>query len=367
MKKILVAFGTRPEAIKLCELIRNLKEKKCFDVKVLVTGQHRGMLKQALKDEGIMPDYDLKIMKIGQTLSYVTSEVLKKADEAISKFMPDFVIVHGDTSSAFAVALAAFYRGIKIVHVEAGLRTYDRSSPFPEEFNRAAISLISDYHFAPTELAKENLISEKISAASIFVTGNTVIDALIKNISDDYTSEYSNLIGEKKLIILTAHRRENIDKLEGIFCAVKRIVNEFDNIAFIYPVHKNKKISLLAKKVFLDCPRVYLTDALPAYDFHNLLNLSYLVMTDSGGVQEEAAYLKKPTLVLRNTTERKELLTNKCAKLVGTDENSIFIAAREMLQNYDNFIKNIIKTDFLGCGNSSRIIADILEKEIIER
>lgn len=351
----------------MCELIRKLKAKKCFEVKVLVTGQHKGMLNQALEAEGITPDYDLDIMKIGQTLSYITAEVIKKSDAVISELMPDLVLVHGDTSSALAVALAAFYRGVKVGHVEAGLRTYNRSAPFPEEFNRAAIALISKYHFAPTELARENLIYEKIPKENIFVTGNTVIDALIKNINLDYMSEYSELICGRKLIILTAHRRENINKLQGVFYAVKRIVKEFPDVIFIYPVHKNEKISLIAKKVFFDCPSVYLTEPLPPYDFHNLLNLSYMVITDSGGVQEEASYLGKPVAILRNVTERKELLANDCTKLIGTDKNAVFAAIKDMLKNYDNYIKGITKNDFFGCGKASDIIADILEKELEEK
>ena len=364
MKTILVAFGTRPEAIKMCELIKELKSRECFRVKVLITGQHRGMLKQVLLYESIMPDYDLDIMKIGQSLSYITAEVLRGADAVMTELLPDLVLVHGDTSSALAVALCAFYRGIPIGHVEAGLRTYDRSSPFPEEFNRAAIALIAKYHFAPTSEARDNLLSEKIAPEDIFVTGNTVIDALIKNIDERYTSEYARLASGKNLIILTVHRRENIHKLEGIFRAVKRIVLEHPEVCVIYPVHKNEKINITAKEVFFSCPRVYLTETLSSYDFQNLLNLSYIVLTDSGGVQEEASYLGKPTLVLRNITERKELLSNSCAKLVGTDEEGIYSAMKEMLDNRDEFLKNMRKADFLGCGNASKIIADILEEKL---
>ena len=364
MKTILVAFGTRPEAIKMCELIKELKKRKFFRVKVLVTGQHRGMLKKALENESIMPDYDLDIMKIGQSLSYITSEVLRGADAVMTELLPDIVLVHGDTSSALTVALAAFYRGIPVGHVEAGLRTYDRSSPFPEEFNRAAIALVAKYHFAPTVEARDNLLKEKIAEENIFVTGNTVIDALIKNIDENYSSEYTKLIGGKRLIILTAHRRENLYKLEGIFSAVKRIVLEHPDVCVVYPVHKNEKINIMAREVFFSCPRVYLTETLSAYDFQNLLNLSYIVLTDSGGVQEEASYLGKPTLVLRNTTERKELLSNACAKLVGTEEDGIYYSVKELLENRDKFLKNMKRADFLGCGNASKIIADILEEKL---
>lgn len=362
MTKILVAFGTRPEAIKMCTLIRKLKMKECFDVKVMVTGQHKDMLAQVLAEEGIAPDYDLDVMKIGQTLSFITEKILLGAEEVISELLPDLVLVHGDTTSAFAVALAAFYRGVDIGHIEAGLRTHDRSSPFPEEFNRSAIALMAKYHFAPTDEARENLLSEGICGSNIFVSGNTVIDALISDIDPHYSSEYTALIDGKRLIILTAHRRENLGMLRGIFRAVKRIAELFSDVCVIYPVHKNEKINFLAKEVFLGVRRVYLTEPLSAYDFHNLLNLSHLVMTDSGGVQEEAGYLGKPTLILRDTTERKELLSNTVVKLTGTREEGIFFTAKEILEKGVNNADENANSSPYGVGCASDIIADIIEK-----
>lgn len=364
MKTVLVAFGTRPEAIKMCELIKELKKRSVFNVKVLVTGQHRGMLKQALEGYGVVTDYDLEIMKIGQTLSYITAEVLRGADEVISKLLPDIVLVHGDTSSAFAVALAAFYRGIAVGHIEAGLRTHDITAPFPEELNRTAIALIAKYHFAPTEAAMRNLLSEGAAKENVFVVGNTVIDALISDIRADYSSPYTELAKEKRLIILTAHRRENLEKLEAIFKAVRRAVEVCADLCVIYPVHKNEKILFAAKKVFSDTSGVYLCDPMPAYDFHNLLSLAELVLTDSGGVHEEAFYLEKPTLILRKSTERKELLSNSRIKLVGTDENNVFKAMIEMLENAECNLRSCEKTHPLGNGSASRIIADILEEKI---
>lgn len=362
MKTVLVAFGTRPEAIKMCELIKELKNRAEFNVKVLVTGQHRGMLKQALTDYGITPDYDLDIMKIGQTLSYITAEVLDGADGIISKLLPDIVLVHGDTSSAFAVALAAFYRGVAVGHIEAGLRTHDIKTPFPEEFNRTAISLIAKYHFAPNCNAKNNLLSEGIADENIFVTGNTVIDALIKDIRADYKSRYTELAAGRRLVILTAHRRENISDFESVFRAVKRATELYGDICVIYPVHKNEKILSLAEKVFFGVPCVYLCEPISAFDFHNLLNAAHLILTDSGGVQEEASYLSKPTLVLRKSTERKELLSNSQFKLVGTEEDTVFLAIKEMLDKSTDDLQGREKTHILGDGCAAVRIADILEK-----
>ena len=364
MKTVLVAFGTRPEAIKMCELIGELRKKSVFDVKILVTGQHRGMLKRALADCGLTPDYDLEIMKIGQTLSYITAAALMGADRVISELLPDIVLVHGDTSSAFAVALAAFYRGVEVGHIEAGLRTHDIRTPFPEEFNRKAISLVADYHFAPSDSARMNLLSEGVPEENIFVTGNTVIDALLKNIRKDYSSPYTDLAAGKSLVILTAHRRENLCDLESVFRAVRRAATEYPDIRVIYPVHKNEKILFLAKKVFSGASGVYLCEPLSAFDFHNLLNIADLILTDSGGVHEEAFYLGKPTLILRKSTERKELLSKQCIKLVGTDENAVFCAIKEMLDKRDGFFAKLENNHILGNGNASRIIADILEKEI---
>lgn len=362
MKKVLVAFGTRPEAIKMCELIRELKNKSDFDVKVLVTGQHRGMLKQALEGCGITADYDLEIMKVGQTLSYITSEVLSGADEVIARLLPDVVLVHGDTSSAFAVALAAFYRGVAVGHVEAGLRTHDILTPFPEELNRRAISLIARYHFAPSDSARRNLLTEGVDEKSVFVTGNTVVDALIKDIRTDYSSCYTKLIGEKRLVILTAHRRENLGELEAVFRAVKKATEAYKDICVIYPVHKNEKILSLAKKVFSGVSSVYLCEPISAFHFHNLLGLADLILTDSGGVHEEAFYLRKPTLVLRNSTERKELLSKPYIKLVGTDETAVFSAIQEMLNESDNELPICESKGILGDGSAAKRIADILEK-----
>ena len=359
---MLVAFGTRPEAIKMCELIRELRDRSGINVKIMVTGQHSGMLKQALDGCGLTPDYDLKIMRIGQTLSYITTEVLKGADGVISELLPDIVLVHGDTTSALSVALAAFYRGIPVGHIEAGLRTHDVSAPFPEELNRRAIALVAKYHFAPNESAAQNLLSEGVAERYVFVTGNTVVDSLLKDIKDGYVSEYTDLAAGKRIVILTAHRRENLSELSSVFRAVRRAVERYPDICVIYPVHKNERILSLAAEVFSGVPRVYLCEPISAFDFHNLLNLSALVLTDSGGVHEETFYLGKPALVLRKATERKELLSNSHIKLVGTDENTVFSAIVDMLDNSSGCGIFTDRESRLGDGLASKRIADALCK-----
>jgi len=354
VKRILVILGTRPEAIKMCPLIKELKKSDEIDLKVLSTGQHKSMLDEVLKIENIKVDYDLSLMKIGQTLAYLTSEIINLTGKIIDELLPDFVLVHGDTTTAFSGALAAFYKGVPICHVEAGLRTYDKSNPYPEEFNRCAISRMASYHFAPTEENKNNLIREGVEEENVFVTGNTVIDALKSNLKDKYEHKY---LPKEEFVIFTAHRRENVASgMESIFRAVKDIANKC-KIKILYPVHKNQKIRSLAEKVFKDSENVKTVPALRVDEFHNFLSRCKFVITDSGGVQEEASFFGKPVLITRKCTERKEILTISGIKLVGNDRKTIFEEAKKMIENYDYYQKNAVPTLVFGDGNASKKIA----------
>ena len=316
----MVAFGTRPEAIKMCPLVKELKTRKSINTVVCVTGQHREMLDQVLNAFNVTPDYDLSIMKDKQTLFDVTVNILEKMKGVLEKEKPDIVLVHGDTSTTFVTALACFYLQIPVGHVEAGLRTNNIYSPYPEEFNRQAVSIISRYNFAPTELSKENLLNEGKDPNTIYITGNTAIDALKTTVRDDYTHEHLEWASDSRLIMITAHRRENLgEPMRNMFRAIKRIIDEFPDIKAIYPIHMNPVVRETAKEILGDCDRIRIIEPLEVLDFHNFLSRSYLILTDSGGIQEEAPRLGKPVLVMRDTTEElKELML--VLKLVGTNE-----------------------------------------------
>lgn len=361
MKNIMVIFGTRPEAIKMCPLIKELKERQNVKVSVLVTGQHRKMLDQVLKVFEVTPDYDLSIMKDKQTLFEVTTKILNEIKDILVKEQPDLVLVHGDTTTTFAAALASFYLQIPVGHVEAGLRTYDIYSPYPEEYNRQAVSIIAKYHFAPTELAKQNLVREGKSAEKIYVTGNTAIDALKTTIQKNYSHEQLEWASGSRLILLTAHRRENIGKsMEHIFCAIKRILEENPDVKVIFPIHLNPLVRQIASSVFHEVKRIHLIEPLEVVDFHNFLARAYLVLTDSGGIQEEAPSLGKPVLVLRDTTERPEGIKAGTLFLVGTQEETIYRSIRKLLHDEAAYNKMCRASNPYGDGFASKRIADIL-------
>lgn len=362
--KVIVAFGTRPEAIKMAPLILELKKHKEVDVVICSTGQHREMLDQVLSIFNITPDYDLEIMTKNQTLFSITSSILEKAKDVLMKEEPDLVLVHGDTTSAFTIALAAFYLGIKVGHVEAGLRTYNLRSPFPEEFNRQAIGVVSELNFTPTELTKQNLLNEAKNPDSIFVTGNTVIDALKYTLKDDYTHPILEWVGDDKMILITAHRRENLGQpMRNMFNAIKRVLQEYPNIKVVYPIHKNPKVREIANEVFSsEFGRVKLIEPLEVVDFHNFMNKSFLILTDSGGVQEEAPSMGVPVLVMRDTTERPEGVAAGTLKLVGTEEENIYNNFIELMERTDvyNIMSN--SSNPYGDGNASKKIYDIISK-----
>ena len=357
-------FGTRPEAIKMAPLVKELESRKEIKSIVCVTAQHREMLDQVLNIFKIKPDYDLNIMKQGQSLSEITSRVLLGLEEVIKKEEPNIILVHGDTTTTFAGALAAFYNKVDIGHVEAGLRTYDKYSPFPEEANRIMVDRITDMYFAPTEVSKNNLLKENIDESKIYVSGNTAIDAMKYTISDNYENSIFDWVGDSKLILLTAHRRENLgEPMYNIFKAVKRLVNDNKNIKVIYPIHLNPLVRKIANEVFEDNERIKLIEPLEVVDFHNFINKSYLILTDSGGIQEEAPSLGKPVLVLRDTTERPEGITAGTLKLVGTNEDDIYNEATILLTNKSEYDKMSKASNPYGDGNTSKYIVDaIIEK-----
>lgn len=361
MKKVMLVFGTRPEAIKMCPLAKELKTRKDIKTIVCVTGQHRQMLDQVLKAFDVIPDYDLSIMKNKQTLFDITTNLLNSIKTILEELKPDVVLVHGDTSTTFATSLACFYMQIPVGHVEAGLRTYNIYSPYPEEFNRQAVSIIAKYNFAPTELSKNNLIKEGKDPSTIYVTGNTAIDALKTTVKKDYTNEQFNWAEGSKLIMITAHRRENIgEPMKNMFKAIKRIINEHPDIKAIYPIHMNPIVRELANEVLGDCDRIRIIDPLDVVDFHNFLSRSYLILTDSGGIQEEAPSLGKPVLVMRDTTERPEGISAGTLKLVGTNEDSIYNAFKLLLEDEIEYEKMSHASNPYGDGIASKRIADIL-------
>lgn len=367
MKKVMIVFGTRPEAIKMCPLVNEFRGRKNIETIVCVTGQHRQMLDQVLDVFGVHPDYDLKIMQKNQSLTDITSNILATMDNVLKKEKPDVVLVHGDTSTTFATALSCFYNKISIGHVEAGLRTNDIFNPFPEEFNRKSVGLISQYDFAPTETSRLNLLKEGKNPSTIFVTGNTAIDALSTTIRNDYQHEQLQWAKDSKLILLTAHRRENLGlPMKNMFRAIARVVNEHKDVKVIYPIHMNPKIRNLAKSVFGDEKRIRIIEPLDVIDFHNFLAKSHMILTDSGGIQEEAPSLGKPVLVMRENTERPEGVKAGTLKLVGTDEEAIYENFTLLLENNDEYLKMSKSTNPYGDGKASSRIADIIEKGKID-
>lgn len=363
MKKIMVVFGTRPEAIKMCPLVNELKSRKNIQTVVLVTGQHRQMLDVVLKAFSVTPEYDLSIMKEKQTLFDITTGILSSIKEVLEKEKPDTVLVHGDTTTSFVTALACFYLQIPVGHVEAGLRTYNIYSPYPEEFNRQAVGIIAKYNFAPTELSKANLIKEGKDASSVFVTGNTAIDALKTTIKDDYYHEQLEWAKDSRLIMITAHRRENLgEPMHHMFRAIRRIIEEYPDIKAIYPIHLNPAVREVADEILSGCDRIRIIEPLDVLDFHNFLNKSYLILTDSGGIQEEAPSLGKPVLVMRDTTERPEGIKAGTLKLVGTNEDTIYREFKNLLENKEEYLKMSRASNPYGDGFASKRIADILER-----
>ncbi|MGI6772209.1 MAG: non-hydrolyzing UDP-N-acetylglucosamine 2-epimerase [Acutalibacteraceae bacterium] len=362
--KVMTVFGTRPESIKLAPLIKELRTRQEIETIVCVTAQHRQMLDQVLNAFNIVPDYDLDIMKPGQTLTEITARVLAGLEEVIKQVTPDLVLVHGDTTTAFAGALASYYQRVAIGHVEAGLRTYNKYSPYPEEMNRQLIGTLADIHFAPTELSRQNLLAEGKRDESILVTGNTAIDALKTTVREGYPLELLDWVEDSRLIVLTAHRRENLgEPMYRMFSAIKRIVEKYSDIKVVYPVHLNPLVVKAANDVFGDCDRVRLVEPMDVVDFHNLLNRSYIILTDSGGIQEEAPSLGKPVIVLRDTTERPEGIEAGTLKLAGTDEQVIFNMIDELLNNSQEYEKMSKAKNPYGDGFASKRIADA----IIER
>ena len=364
MIKVMTVFGTRPEAIKMAPLVKELKSRKEIECIVCVTAQHRQMLDQVLEVFDIKPDYDLNIMQSGQTLSDITSRALKGLEEVMNKEKPDIVLVHGDTTTTFAGALAAYYTQTDIGHVEAGLRTYDKYSPFPEEVNRQVTGVIADMHFAPTQVSKNNLLKEGKKEETIYVTGNTAIDALKTTVKDEYYHPIFDKIGNDKMILLTAHRRENLgEPMKNMFRAIKRIVEEFDDIQVVYPVHLNPLVRQAADEVLGDNSKVHLIEPLEVLDFHNFLNKSHIIMTDSGGIQEEAPSLGKPVLVLRDTTERPEGVNAGTLKLAGTDEEAIYKLTKELLTDKNEYDRMSKSSNPYGDGMSSKYIVDSIIKK----
>lgn len=362
MKKIMLVFGTRPEAIKMCPLVNELKSRKNLEVEVCVTGQHRQMLDQVLEAFSVVPDYDLSIMKDRQTLFDVTTNILNRIREVLEKAKPDVVLVHGDTSTTFVTALACFYLQIPVGHVEAGLRTYNIYSPYPEEFNRQAVSIISSYNFAPTELSKQNLLKEGKTAESIYVTGNTAIDALKTTVREDYTHPELDWAKGSRLIMITAHRRENLgEPMKHMFRAIRRVCDEHPDIKAIYPIHMNPVVRETADEILGGDERIRIIEPLDVLDFHNFLSRSYLILTDSGGIQEEAPSLGKPVLVMRDTTERPEGIKAGTLRLVGTDEEVIYQNFKQLLENEEAYRKMSMASNPYGDGFASKRIADILE------
>lgn len=365
MIKVMSIFGTRPEAIKMAPLVKELERREETESIVCVTAQHRQMLDQVLDTFAITPDYDLNIMKQGQTLSDITTAALLGLEGVIKEARPDLILVHGDTTTTFAGALAAFYQQVAIGHVEAGLRTDNKYSPYPEEMNRQMVDRLTDMFFAPTALSRENLLRENVPAEKIYVTGNTAIDAMATTVRGDYTHPELDWIGEnERLILLTAHRRENLgDPMRSIFRGVRRIVDEFPDVKVLYPIHLNPAVRQVAREVFEGCERIRLIEPLEVFDFHNFQNRSFIILTDSGGIQEEAPSLGKPVLVLRDTTERPEGIEAGTLKLVGTDAETIYRETRRLLTDEAEYRRMSRASNPYGDGHASQRIADaIIEK-----
>ncbi len=361
MKKIMLVFGTRPEAIKMCPLVNELKSRKEVETVVCVTGQHRQMLDAVLDAFSVTPDYDLSIMKDKQTLFDITINILERIREVLQQEKPDVVLVHGDTSTTFVTALACFYLQIPVGHVEAGLRTYNIYSPYPEEFNRQAVGIVAKYNFSPTELSKENLLREGKDEGSIYVTGNTAIDALKTTVREEYTHPELEWAADSRLIMITAHRRENLgEPMHNMFRAIRRIVEEHPDVKAIYPIHMNPVVRAAANEELSGCDRIRIIEPLDVLDFHNFLSRSYLILTDSGGIQEEAPSLGKPVLVMRDTTERPEGIAAGTLKLVGTSEKVIYDNFKLLLEDKNEYDKMAKASNPYGDGFACKRIADIL-------
>ena len=360
----MLVFGTRPEAIKMCPLVNELKTRGNIKTVVCVTGQHRQMLDQVLNAFSVVPDYDLSIMKEKQTLFDITTNILNGIGGVLDEVKPDVVLVHGDTSTTFVTALACFYKQIAVGHVEAGLRTYDIYSPYPEEFNRQAVGIVAKYNFSPTELSKQNLLKEGKDPSTIFVTGNTAIDALKTTVRDGYTHPELEWVGDSRLIMITAHRRENLgEPMHNMFRAIRRVMDEHPDVKAIYPIHMNPVVRQAADEELGNCDRIHIIEPLEVLDFHNFLAKSYMILTDSGGIQEEAPSLGKPVLVMRDTTERPEGIEAGTLKLVGTDEEVIYRNFKELLENEGVYEAMSRASNPYGDGFACKRIADILTEE----
>ena len=365
MKKVMIVFGTRPEAIKMCPLVKELQGRKTIDTIVCVTGQHKEMLDQVLKVFSVIPDYNLHIMQEKQTLFDITNRILLKIQDVLEREKPSVVLVHGDTTTTFATAIACYYMQIPVGHVEAGLRTYNIYSPYPEEFNRQAVGIISAYNFAPTELARQNLLREGKREETVYVTGNTAIDALKSTVHHGYSHPELDWASDSRMILITAHRRENLGKpMEHMFRAIRRVLDEYQNIKAIYPIHMNPLVRETARKIFGDESRMHIIEPLDVLDFHNFMAHSYLILTDSGGIQEEAPSLGKPVLVMRGTTERPEGVEAHTLKLVGTEEETIYNEFKNLLDNRNEYEKMSNASNPYGDGFASKRIADILEENL---
>lgn len=374
MKKIMLVFGTRPEAIKMCPLVRELKKRKTLETLVCVTGQHRQMLDQVLQAFEVTPDYDLAIMKENQTLFHVTTGILNAIKAVLEECEPDVVLVHGDTSTTFVTALACFYKQIPVGHVEAGLRTHNIYSPYPEEFNREAVSLIAQYHFAPTAQAAENLLGEGKDKGKVWITGNTAIDAMKLTVREAYSHPELDWAADSRLILITAHRRENLgEPMHHMFRAIRRVMEEHPDVKAIYPIHMNPQVRRTADEVFGDQAadgkeeRMHIIEPLDVLDFHNFMKHSYLILTDSGGIQEEAPSLGKPVLVMRDTTERPEGIEAGTLRLVGTDEDTIYEEFSRLLNDRGAYDRMACASNPYGDGHACERIADILEKGYADR
>ena len=365
MKKVMLVFGTRPEAIKMCPLVNELKKRESINTIVCVTGQHREMLDMVLEAFNVRPDYDLSIMKEKQTLFDVTTNILNRIKEVLEKEKPDVVLVHGDTSTTFVTALACFYLQIPVGHVEAGLRTYNIYSPYPEEFNRQAVSIISKFNFAPTDLSKQNLVKEGKNADSIYVTGNTAIDALKTTVRENYMHPELEWVGGSRLIMITAHRRENLgEPMRHMFKAIRRVMDEHPDVKAIYPIHMNPVVREIANEYLGDDDRIHIIEPLDVLDFHNFLSRSYLILTDSGGIQEEAPSLGKPVLVMRDTTERPEGIAAGTLKLVGTEEETIYNEFCRLLSDQNEYEAMSKASNPYGDGHACKRIVDILDQSL---
>ena len=365
MKKVMLVFGTRPEAIKMCPLVRELQKRAAFQTVVCVTGQHQQMLADVLSTFGVVPDYHLSIMRERQTLFDITVNVLRGMEEILKREMPDMVLVQGDTSTTFAAALACFYLQIPVGHVEAGLRTYQMDSPFPEEFNRQTVSSIAGLHFAPTRHAADNLLREGCPRERVFVTGNTGIDALRYTVRRDYAHPVLEWAADSRFVLMTAHRRENLgEPMKNMFRAVRRVLEEQPEVKIVYPLHKNPAVRQIAREILSNHPRIRLTEPLDVLDFHNFMARSHLILTDSGGIQEEAPFLGKPVLVMRDTTERPEGIAAGTLKLVGTEEGEIYRVFTRLLTEKSAYAAMARAASPYGQGHASRTIADILETQL---